>query len=44
VILRETGDRHGEGPTLNKLGDAYQEVRLPGRAAECWRDPAGHYA
>ena len=40
MIFRETGDRHGEGQTLNTLGIAYQEVRQPDRAAACWREAA----
>ena len=27
AIKRETGDRHGEGQTLNNLGNAYLQLR-----------------
>jgi tetratricopeptide (TPR) repeat protein len=40
AICRETGDRYGEGQTLEYLGGAYREVRQPGRAAACWREAA----
>jgi tetratricopeptide (TPR) repeat protein len=40
AIYRETGDRYGEGQTLDNLGIAYQEMRQPGRAAACWREAA----
>jgi tetratricopeptide (TPR) repeat protein len=40
AICRETGDRYGEGQTLDNLGTAYQEMMQSGRAAVCWRDAA----
>jgi tetratricopeptide (TPR) repeat protein len=40
AIKRETGDQHGEGETLENLGDAYQKLRQPDRAAACWREAA----
>jgi tetratricopeptide (TPR) repeat protein len=40
AIFRETGDRHSEGQALDGLGNTYQELRRPARAAECWREAA----
>jgi tetratricopeptide (TPR) repeat protein len=40
AICRETGDRYGEGQTLDNLGNAYQEMGESGRAAACWREAA----
>jgi hypothetical protein len=40
TLYRETGDRHGEGQTLNNLGNAYQAMRQSARAVECWREAA----
>ena len=40
AIFRETGDRHSEGQALDNLGDAYQEMKQPGRATDCWRAAA----
>jgi tetratricopeptide (TPR) repeat protein len=40
VICRETGDRYGEGQTVDNLGDAYQDLGQLDRAAACWQDAA----
>jgi hypothetical protein len=36
----EYGGQYGEGQTLTSLGQAYQEMRQPDRAAMCWREAA----
>ena len=40
AICRETGDRYDKGQTLGNLGDTYQQMRQPNRAARCWREAA----
>ena len=36
--MRETGDRHGEGITLTKLGAALYADGRTDAACRCWRD------
>jgi tetratricopeptide (TPR) repeat protein len=35
AIRRETGNRYGEGTTLNNLGNAYRELRRFEEAVDC---------
>jgi hypothetical protein len=37
-VVRETGDRHGEGVTLTKLGAALCADGRTGQARRCWHD------